>query len=369
MTDSLRRSDDGGYGSFQVPGFTVSTPRGRRIEHSQTHGNTATLGSLQSAISDPYPDLQAPFDDSVSNALGALSLSATSLPRGPTFQPSSYSQVAPPQNESRRELSRAELIEESIVEIGNSKFNAQEVYLEEKQNSGCQSVLYHQHHKYYGARGRVRESSPHAIKNYKAWKSKARKKARGEEPSSEPPSSPPPPPQENKPKPKPVLQIGDDHFESWEDYLGTKGKHRCTSRGFPPSHDDQDYGAPFTRSRLGQDRSPHSQENYEAWFEQASKALSREAAGEEASSSSGKSKSPAYHGERREREREHERRGQSGKSRGSKPGGSSKQKDSTSKDTQPPKSHKKTSGSSSKPKDNSSKDDTQGGGRRRREPK
>ena len=354
MTDSLRRSDDAGYSSFQVPGYPVSTPRRKR----QTHGDSPTFESLRLAFEEPQIDLQAPSDDSVSNALGALSLGATSLPRSgpasyryqsdiigdasgqdsllqssltnrisatsqiqsqsqayridrgaPPPQQSAYSQVAPPQNESGRELSRAERNENSIVMIGNSEFNATKDYLlgkkpGKKPKPVCRSSLAHRAEKYYGAIGLVRESSPHAIANYKSWKKQARKLAKGEKKSSE--------------------------------------------------------------------------------------ALKPKGPAAEASSSSGKSRSPAYHEERRERHVERERRDQPAESRGSKSGdgskhkdrtskddpqsakkggsksgGSSKQQSSQSKDTQSGKSQGRKSGSGRKPKDRSSKDDTHEGGRHR----
>ena len=432
MTDNLGESNDdafkqpapsnesgqsyqaSGYGQYQVPGYTVSTAYGQ----PRTHGYTAT-----------FPSQQAPFDESVSNAVGNISLNAPSLPRlapaytssygerpgadlrnptqqysytdpirgveqsrgtGPAFhinrdadayyqppllQQSPYAQGFDPQNESRRELSQAEPDEDSIVEIGDSVFNTRYNYVGRNPRSRCRSDLSHRGIKYYGAPGRVRESSAHAIENYNAWKSQAYKKAKGEESSSKSSSSPSggsdPPPQRRRPedKPKPVLRIGKSYFKSSQNYLGNKAKHRCTSRGFPPClEDDDDYGASGIRSTLGKSPSPHAVENHEAWQKQAYEALDREAAGEEASTSSGKSKSPAYHEERRERETERERRDQPVKSRGSKSGDGSK-KDSKSKDDQPSKSRGSKSGSSSKKKDSSSKDDAQGGGRRRGERK
>ena len=360
---------DSGYVSFQIRDSNTSAPHGR---NRYLHEDTATLEYLKSAISDPHPDLQARFNDPVSNAFGTLSLSATSLPQGPPFQSSPHLQVVPPRNESRRELSRAELEEDSIIEIGDSKFNTRDEYVRRTERIQCQSRLKHLDYEYYGARGRVRESSAHATQNYNAWKSRERKRAKGEETSSSSDSGQSdPPPQRvrlgDKFKLNPVLKIGDNHFESSENYLteAKKRKYPCTSRELFRSHDDKDYGAPGTRSRRGRSPSPHSRKNYEAWLKKASKASKKKAAREEAPSSSGKSKSPGYHEERRERDVERERRDQPARSRGSKSGSGSKPKESTSKDGQPPKSQGKKSGSSSKPKESRSRDDTHGGGRRR----
>ena len=266
------------------------------------------------------------------------------------------------------------------------------MYIEGEPDDVCRHMRRHYSTAWYGARGRVRNSSAHAIENYNTWKSQERKKAEDKETSSESSSSPSggsdPPPQRRRledkeggrghhyagtgkdksigehndagGKPQATFELGGVPFVSSRDYTRGEGKRRCTE-----PHQDDSYGAPNTRSRLGERPSPHARENFKAFEKQISKALNLKAAAVEASSSSGKSKSPAHHEEKREREREHERRGQSSKSQGKKSGDSSKQKDDKSKDDQSSKSHGKKSAGSSKPKNSGSKDDTHGGGRRR----
>ncbi|KAM0804829.1 hypothetical protein BDR22DRAFT_885496 [Usnea florida] len=397
LNDSLRQRLDEGYGvygHYQVPGYTVSTARG----HPQTHGYTSTSGTT--------------VDDAVSTTMGALNLNATSLPPGPGFQ---Y------QSGTNQTQSQAEPEENSIVRIGASEYIASRDYTKGKAKHKCGSMLRHHDERYYGARGRVRNCSQHAIENYEAWKSQQRKEAEGDEDSDEPPLSPPggsnPPPQRGRlgdtggrrhhhagtgkekstrehedagENPQSIPEIGGDRFRSSMNYLGDEATNPCTSRGFPPSHINDNYGAPGSRRTLGGPPSPHAVENYQAWEAQRHKTLNREAAGEEASSSSGKSKSPGYHEEKRERKAQHERKDPSGKRQGSQSKSSSKAKkskseakkpdenrESQSKSSRKPKVSKSNdektdesrgsqSGGGSKQKDKGSEDNNQGGGRRRK---
>ena len=91
------------------------------------------------------------------------------------------------------------------------------------------------------------------------------------------------------------------------------------------------------------------------------------AAGEGASTSSGRSKSPPYHEEKRERKTQDDRKDPPGKSRGSQSKSSKKPKVSKSNDKKPDTSRGSGSGGGTKREDRKGDDDNQGGGRRRKE--
>lgn len=59
-----------------------------------------------------------------------------------------------------------------------------------------------------------------------------------------------------------ITKIGDDEFDSFTDYLGGRGRHQCTA---VLGHDQKHYGAPGG----ARPTSPHAEENYAAWKEQA----------------------------------------------------------------------------------------------------
>ena len=363
VMDSMRRRIEGGFGSHPVPENAVSTPRGR----PQTHASTHEAGSV----------------DAVSTAVSALSLNATSLPRGPPFQ-SPYEKSGTNQTQSH-----AEPEEDSIVWIGASEFITTIDYTEGKAENKCGSSLSHHFTKYYGAPGRARNTSRHAIENYEAWKSQQRKKAKRDEDSLEPPSgrSDPPPQRDRlgdkggrghhhaetgkgKPSrehedaggnPQTTPEPGWEPFVSSDPYVKEgEGKHRCTSRAFPQPHVEDNYGAPGSRHPFGGPPSPHAIENYEAYVKSQ---------------------------QEREKETKQKRSDPSKKSQESQSKSSSKSKVSKSNDKKPDKSRESQSKSSSKPKGSKNKkpddsrgsqsgagskrkkseDDNQGGSRRRKD--
>ena len=262
---------------------------------------------------------------SVSEAVGALNLTATSLPRG--FHESAQGRTgsgladAFAQYESPYARSGGAIlpnpaqqssykIPKATTQIGDNSFDSSVDYLKGDGANPCTSRSFpapHEFVKEYGAPG-VRphgmSPSPHAIENYKAWKKEA---------------------------------LGEYHETS------------------------EDFNLKATRAKA---RQPQKIEDRK---DQTTKDFNRKDTRHEYTNNSTPSKLPAHHEERRERETEQERRDQPGKSHGRKSREGGKHKDSKSKDRQPAKSQGKKSGDGGKKKDGKSKDDTQGGGRRRRD--
>ena len=352
-----------------------------------------------------------PLVDSVSEAVGALNLTATSLPRG--FHESAHGRTGsgladtfarfespydrsgdailpnPAQQSSYKKL-------KATTKIGDNSFDSFKDYLKGDGKKRCTSRGFpapHEVVKNYGAPGvrhHGKSPSPHAVENYEAWKKETFEeyiRATRARPAS--PAGPVGPwknetSEDFNPKATHAKASRPQTIEGWQNE---------TSEDFNPEATRPEASRPQKiegwQHETSEDFNPKATrpeasrpQKIEGWETQTPKDFKRKAPRAEASFSSEGSKSPAYHAERRERETEQERRDQPGKSHGRKsrdgqpptlqqspylpgppPGhGSNAQAHETAKGKE---SKGKKSGDGGKHKDGKSKDDTQGGGHRR----